>query len=382
MRYVDRSLISTPPKVLSEPFGRPKLSEIDKVIQHRVKEAEKEANDPNYKKKSFTYSRYKQPEVKAALTELFFGKCAYCETFYERNQPVDVEHYRPKNGVDGYEGGYWWLGMDWDNLLPSCIDCNRKREQKVPPDFPTLLENVIKGQDFDHWESKTTGKSTAFPLLDETKRVLDFERANDIGDERPLLIDPCRDDPADYISFFVDDIGALILGREETVSEVESQVVDPDLLLTEKNHEEHTHKLPLISLVVPNSTGSAALKIAKNSILIYGLNRLGLVQSRTKVLRDLEFLYEMSISLQEFISTLEKRQIKQHAHLQNQENLLESTRNILLEGIATDEKVIAKMQQMNGRILDKIKAKTAPEAEYSALAQSWLRNVIEATITS
>ena len=350
-----------------------------------MKEAEKEANDPTYKKKSFTYSRYKQPEVKAALTELFFGKCAYCETFYERNQPVDVEHYRPKNGVDGHDGGYWWLGMDWDNLLPSCIDCNRKREQKVPPDLPTLLENVIKGQDFDQWESKKTGKSTAFPLLDETKRVLNFERASDIGNERPLLIDPCRDDPSDYISFFVDDIGALILKGEDTFDETEGQAVDPvdsDLLLTETIHEGHIHKLPLISLVVPTSSDPSAIKIAQNSILIYGLNRLGLVQSRTKVLRELEFLYEMSISLQEFISTLEKRQIKQQAYINNQEDLLDSTRSILRDNVSTDKKVIAKMKQMNGRVLDRIKAKTAPEAEYSALAQSWLKNVVEASINS
>ncbi|MEF9674035.1 hypothetical protein QNM99_25505 [Pseudomonas sp. PCH446] len=47
---------------------------------------------------------------------------------------MDVEHYRPKGAVseDASHPGYWWVAMDWDNLLPSCIDCNRKRKQVTP----------------------------------------------------------------------------------------------------------------------------------------------------------------------------------------------------------------------------------------------------------
>ena len=90
----------------------------------------------------------------------------------------------------------------------------------------------------------------------------------------------------------------------------------------------------------------------------------------------------MSISLQEFINTLERRQIKQQDYIKNQDTLLDSTRRILRENVSTDKKVIAKMKQMNGRVLDGIKAKTAPESEYSALAQSWLKIVVEASINS
>ena len=43
----------------------------------------------------------KDAEVKAALEKLFYGKCAYCETFYSVQAPVDVEHYRPKSAVEG-----------------------------------------------------------------------------------------------------------------------------------------------------------------------------------------------------------------------------------------------------------------------------------------
>ena len=82
------------------------------------------------KKRSF--SVYSNPDVKAALADVFGGKCAYCESRYDRTQPVDVEHYRPKSEVKVGEvkvGGYWWLAAVWSNLLPSCIDCNRARSK-------------------------------------------------------------------------------------------------------------------------------------------------------------------------------------------------------------------------------------------------------------
>src|SRR5262245_40081226 len=85
------------------------------------------------------YKRYMQ-----FLLKLFNGKCAYCETDIESNQPGDVEHFRPKGRVVDEEfepirinhpkwgemdhPGYFWLAYEWDNLFPSCIDCNRYRK--------------------------------------------------------------------------------------------------------------------------------------------------------------------------------------------------------------------------------------------------------------
>lgn len=84
-------------------------------------------------KKSFEYAAYKKDDVRTALDQLFHGKCAYCETSYAASAPVDIEHYRPKGGVSEapVHGGYWWIAMQWENLLPSCIDCNRKRGQTI-----------------------------------------------------------------------------------------------------------------------------------------------------------------------------------------------------------------------------------------------------------
>src|SRR4051812_36358022 len=77
--------------------------------------------------KGFEFAAYKNPAVVKALEAAFLGKCAYCEHRYDAGAPCDVEHYRPKGGVeidgDLTEPFYYWLAAEWTNLLPSCADC-------------------------------------------------------------------------------------------------------------------------------------------------------------------------------------------------------------------------------------------------------------------
>lgn len=62
-------------------------------------------------------SRYRYPDVKEALTEIYKSKCAFCEQIVEQSH---VEHYRPKST-------YYWLAFSWDNLLLSCPACNQNK---------------------------------------------------------------------------------------------------------------------------------------------------------------------------------------------------------------------------------------------------------------
>ncbi len=150
------------------------------------------------KKDRFDFKAYGHRDVREALDALFHYKCAYCETYYGASQPVDVEHYRPKGAIvdDGgkrQKPGYYWLASDWDNLLPSCIDCNRKRGHGAS----------------DGAERLQHGKANQFPIAGT--RAL--EPVQDIDKlERPLLLHPCRDDPSLNLSF--DDEG-LIRGLTE-----------------------------------------------------------------------------------------------------------------------------------------------------------------------
>lgn len=145
-----------------------------------------EESPPRGKRPGF--NAYKRKEVGRALREMFGAKCAYCEFPYAAGAPADAEHYRPKSEIERPDGtrispGYYWLAAEWTNLLPTCIDCNRKRAQTIGGDI------------------RQAGKGIKFPLADESKRatVPDGEAA-----EEPLLLDPTVDDPDAHLSYGAD----------------------------------------------------------------------------------------------------------------------------------------------------------------------------------
>jgi uncharacterized protein (TIGR02646 family) len=182
--------------------------------------------------KKIDFAVYKQPEVRAALVALFGNKCAYCESDYTAVHPVDVEHWRPKGAVITADGtelplGYHWLASSWENLLPSCIDCNRERGQHTLPQGRTVK----------------SGKAERFPLADETKRA---SKPADVAGESPLLLNPCDDEPDDHLEYFD---------------------ADPERALMRER---------------------ASSRKGRTSIDIYGLNRDGLVRARHRHLNDVE----------------------------------------------------------------------------------------------
>lgn len=69
---------------------------------------------------------------KLVLTPGDKPKCNYCESRIEKAVKLQVEHYRPKALVsaginDNIElPGYYWLGLEWTNLLLACPKCNGK----------------------------------------------------------------------------------------------------------------------------------------------------------------------------------------------------------------------------------------------------------------
>jgi uncharacterized protein (TIGR02646 family) len=147
--------------------------------------------------KGFTFKIYKKPYVKDVIEQTFQKKCAYCETRYIVNAPVDVEHFRPKGAVvvdKQKKPGYYWLASEWTNLLPSCIRCNRKNTYLMPNN-----------------KKETMGKENFFPLEDETQRAT---KSGEEQKERPLLLNPFDDDPAKHLEFSDDGVvRPVITGR-------------------------------------------------------------------------------------------------------------------------------------------------------------------------
>lgn len=173
--------------------GRNGLTETEHALWHFGQQVPALAELPPKPAKAPGFTAYKRQPVRDALTSLFGPKCAYCEFRYSGGAPMEIEHYRPKGGYIDEGGvlrkpGYYWLAADWDNLLPSCVDCNRERKQV----YRALDGQMIKGK---------SGKANHFPVLTGTVRATAPEG---IGAERPLLLNPCRDHPEQHLLFLAD----------------------------------------------------------------------------------------------------------------------------------------------------------------------------------
>jgi len=149
----------------------------------------------------FAFERYQEEDVKKALRQLFGGKCAYCESNYAGTQPMDVEHWRPKNEVHDNGSvlpGYYWLASEWPNLFPSCIDCNRARTQ-----FDVVAQREVN-----------LGKANQFPVAGTRLTC----PADDPMGEKPLLLEPCENDPEAFLKYTED---GVVLPRNDDGEEYE-----------------------------------------------------------------------------------------------------------------------------------------------------------------
>lgn len=120
---------------------------------------------------------YSKKPVKDLLMAIHHGKCCYCEKEYSE-RTLHVEHFRPKAGFkqrptqkqDEWPG-YYWLAYRWENLLLACPDCN------------------------------SGFKGTFFPVARPRSRARSHHDVVQLAQERPLLIDPTREDPRIHIRF-------------------------------------------------------------------------------------------------------------------------------------------------------------------------------------
>jgi uncharacterized protein (TIGR02646 family) len=121
----------------------------------------------------FDATIYAHASVKAALIAAQHGKCCFCEQKIKTDG--DVEHFRPKQAYKQAAGkllqrpGYYWLAYDWQNLYLACTACNQRHKQNL------------------------------FPLQNPDQRATDHKQ--DISQEKPLLIDPGKDNPEALIGF-------------------------------------------------------------------------------------------------------------------------------------------------------------------------------------
>ncbi len=124
------------------------------------------------RKFEFKNTIYGHETVKSLLRTIQHEKCCFCE---RKEEIGDVEHFRPKaayrqkRGEQRSQVGYYWLAYDWNNLFFCCPKCNRRYKENL------------------------------FPLADESKRAK--SHSDDICSEKPLFINPQKDNPEYYIEY-------------------------------------------------------------------------------------------------------------------------------------------------------------------------------------
>jgi uncharacterized protein (TIGR02646 family) len=181
---------------------------------------------------NFQVRIYKAPEVMNALKELFYGKCAFCESYLLSTSFPEVEHFRPKVrtvDVDGklYLDHYWWLAYEWTNLYLICSICNRN-------------------------------KGTVFPV--QGPRASLGAGPDELDIEKPLILDPCRDNPEDHLIFSENGTVASDTDRGRVTIEIFN--LNRGSLVEERRfaHQELRDELPTTILAASQASVQAQLE--------------------------------------------------------------------------------------------------------------------------
>ncbi|MBK9497785.1 MAG: hypothetical protein IPO06_00120 [Leptospiraceae bacterium] len=98
---------------------------------------------------------YGQADVKKKLYELYHSKCGYCE-IKEHNDVLQIDHYRPKNRKSNRKDynefkGYYWLALEWSNLVLVCGYCNRYKSEQfdISGTVRAKVENFLTNNEID-----------------------------------------------------------------------------------------------------------------------------------------------------------------------------------------------------------------------------------------
>ncbi|WP_318619156.1 retron system putative HNH endonuclease [Priestia megaterium] len=188
----------------SGPLQLEEDSEIEKGLA--IKHFEIEKSNLSFK----LFSVYRKAYVREALKDLFKKKCAYCESFLTHIEHAHIEHWRPKGKVteEKEHKGYYWLAADWDNLFYTCGVCN------------------------------SSFKGNKFPI-DSNSRYAMNSTDNYLTLERPLLVNPCIDNPELHFDFT--DEGTIHSNSLKGAKSIEVYGLNrEDLSLRRKVYAQHT----------------------------------------------------------------------------------------------------------------------------------------------
>lgn len=143
-------------------------AELSDDVKERLTEEYKKDNE----KAVWNLPCIKEP-LKEALMRMSYNKCVYCECKLGiESKDVTIDHFKPKvSNAD--------IVVEWDNLLPSCLRCNRTKNRKEQEIIDPCKINpkehlgLKKGDKFRIKKKTELGKNTISVLdLNDIDRVM------------------------------------------------------------------------------------------------------------------------------------------------------------------------------------------------------------------
>ncbi len=160
---------------------------------------------------------YGPKAVKEKLEGIYHFKCAYCESTVKQVASLQVEHYRPKNAVadGGLHVGYYWLALEWSNLVLGCPACNGQGAKGNK--FPVLGARVFSQNPF------SSGNFS---------RAILYANISPLLDEQPMLLHPEIDNPKLHLKFT--EFGIIEGLTDRGISSIEICDLNRDALYKER----------------------------------------------------------------------------------------------------------------------------------------------------
>jgi uncharacterized protein (TIGR02646 family) len=128
------------------------------------------------------------------LKEMFYEKCAYCESKIKHISPIHIEHFYPKSE-------FYNQMFEWGNWLLACPLCNSNKGSKFPycDDNPCFIDPTLENpnEHIDFLDSQILSKSVRGEKTIKEIRLdripLTEERARWLNNIRILLLLVLRD---------------------------------------------------------------------------------------------------------------------------------------------------------------------------------------------
>ncbi len=167
-------------KPITEP---PKLIEFQTAMTDSIGTYGSLERIPEDESKSFLKG-YSHIEVKRILFECNHYKCSYCETI-PTGSSLRVDHFFPKKL-------YPELTLEWDNLLPSCENCNTRKsfhDSKNEPIINPSKINPLPYYDFDYIRMIPAVDVSDQSLIKRTIDICDLNRRELVKFRADLLVE-------------------------------------------------------------------------------------------------------------------------------------------------------------------------------------------------